>query len=422
MHLTTTSSPPSTAALVAVLCWAAALACLYLWYAFALSRLFPKLGSEGRKAWIPLVNDAEILALGGVPSWTVLLNFVPVVNLYAIALRIQATGRVNAGFGRGRGMTALAILLPPLWATILASSQPLSVASRMAPSVTRDRGFVADAEEPAIDAPAPGVPAMDAPAPEAPVIDVPAIDAPAPEQGSSARVSPYLDASSAVRAPSPRPVPSAHESPARPLTPPSPQPTPTPSTARIPLVAPVAPVAPPTPVTSVTPVAPVAPWSPTPADAAEVTGSSAHWTYADLINTSDGEFTDGETVLVDRSRKPAWRLAVEDHGDYGITGTHVLIGRRPSATKGTQALAVPDATRTLSKVHARLDRVDDEWVITDLSSTNGVVIVEADGTERLLEPDESATVYSATGTESTVSSSFILGSLTMSITFEDPST
>ena len=45
-------------------------------------------------------------------------------NLYALVLRIQATSRINSAFGKGNGMTVLAMVLPPLWATILAGSQP----------------------------------------------------------------------------------------------------------------------------------------------------------------------------------------------------------------------------------------------------------------------------------------------------------
>jgi pSer/pThr/pTyr-binding forkhead associated (FHA) protein len=59
-------------------------------------------------------------------------------------------------------------------------------------------------------------------------------------------------------------------------------------------------------------------------------------------------------------------------------------------------------------VHARLERGDAGWVVTDLESTNGVVVVSADGTETLLERGESAPV---TGR-------FILGKVAMSLVEE----
>jgi pSer/pThr/pTyr-binding forkhead associated (FHA) protein len=62
-------------------------------------------------------------------------------------------------------------------------------------------------------------------------------------------------------------------------------------------------------------------------------------------------------------------------------------------------------------VHARLDLVDDEWTITDLNSTNGVLVVESDGTETLLDP----------GAAVRVRGRFILGKVGMSISFEDAS-
>jgi pSer/pThr/pTyr-binding forkhead associated (FHA) protein len=89
----------------------------------------------------------------------------------------------------------------------------------------------------------------------------------------------------------------------------------------------------------------------------------------------------------------------------------VLLGRKPTSANGTQALAIPDTTRTLSKVHARLDLVDGAWVITDLNSTNGVMIPAADGTERILNPGEAVAVP---GT-------FVLGKVSMAISFEGAS-
>jgi hypothetical protein len=121
------------------------------------------------------------------------------------------------------------------------------------------------------------------------------------------------------------------------------------------------------------------------------------------------DFEDGETVVVDRRPRIRWMLTVDGGSEFRLTADRVLLGRKPtSSTPGTQALAVPDSTRTLSKLHARLDLVDGAWSITDLNSTNGVLLVHDDGTERLLDPGTSAEVHGR----------FVLGKVGMSIRYE----
>lgn len=135
----------------------------------------------------------------------------------------------------------------------------------------------------------------------------------------------------------------------------------------------------------------------TPAEAAD----------ASPADEDDEEY--GETVVVDRRPQVAWTLVLEDGPSLRLTGTHVLLGRKPvSSEADTQALAVPDKTRTLSKVHARLDLEDGVWKITDLNSTNGVLLVAEDGTETLVDPGNAMEI---TGT-------FVLGKVSMSIRHE----
>ena len=93
---------------------------VYVWNALALSRLFLRLGGESWKGWVPILNTAEIFARGGVPAWSVVFLFIPIVNLYGIYLFAVATYRINVLFGRGAGSTVLAVLLQPVWATLLA--------------------------------------------------------------------------------------------------------------------------------------------------------------------------------------------------------------------------------------------------------------------------------------------------------------
>ncbi len=116
----------------------------------------------------------------------------------------------------------------------------------------------------------------------------------------------------------------------------------------------------------------------------------------------------GETIIVDRRPRITWTLSVDEAGDLPLTHGTVLLGRKPQSDDVTvQALAIPDPTRTLSKVHARLERTDEQWTITDLNSTNGVMLVAEDGTETLLSP----------GTSAPVTGRFVLGKVGMSIGF-----
>jgi hypothetical protein len=117
----------------------------------------------------------------------------------------------------------------------------------------------------------------------------------------------------------------------------------------------------------------------------------------------------GETIVVDRRPRIRYLLEVEGGPSIPLTADTVVLGRKPAAGEpGTQDVAVPDTTRTLSKVHARLHRGEEGWVITDLESTNGVVVVTPDGTEMLLDRGASAVVEGR----------FILGKVAMSVAEE----
>jgi hypothetical protein len=88
----------------------------YLWTAIALSAVFRKSGEAGWKAWVPIWNAVVVLRLGGLSGWLVLLFLIPFVGW---ALLVFAAYRINVAFGHGAGMTVLAAVLFPLWATVL---------------------------------------------------------------------------------------------------------------------------------------------------------------------------------------------------------------------------------------------------------------------------------------------------------------
>jgi hypothetical protein len=462
---------------------------IYVWYAVALSRLFPRLGGEAWKGWVPILNEAEILARGGVAAWKVIFFLIPIVQIYGIYLKVIATHRINQQFDRGAGSTVLAILLPPVWASILAAGAPpypegdrlaaLQPGPRRSPQPllapttgdTRDYalpafapqrpasthanaapagGFVpaprptngrAEASAPSAAgnagmpaewqafAPAPQAPAS-APQPPAPQLSTPQPPAPsfAPPAASLAPQSPADPAPAAPPATPPAAPPAAP--PAPPAAPPAPPaaapgeyPLPEAFAPRPPAHTPAAPPAPPIPPAAApdapASVVPPVPLIATPPPAAPATPPvtrpapdaprpEAVTTEAIAPAAEAEDFLDDDlaqtiikprqvavdddleaTVVVARKRGVRRSLVLDDGRTFALSGASVVIGRNPTGDPGEQRLSITDATRTLSKTHARLVVTDDEWRLTDLHATNGVVVVAEDGTEILLDPGES---------------------------------
>lgn len=188
-------------------------AAFHVWYAFGLSRVFRANDTDPWRAWVPLMNEAELFRLGRVDPAKAALFLVPVVNVYALVLKIIAVHRVNVDAGRGAGSTALAVLLPPVWATVLGGARP---ATPIAAPVPADRPAPVFAVAPPVAAPPAAIAPPPAAAP-APVLPAPGI-APAPAPG----VVPAPAPAPAVAVP-PSPVPppaAAAPAPAAPVTPP----------------------------------------------------------------------------------------------------------------------------------------------------------------------------------------------------------
>ena len=111
-----------------------------------------------------------------------------------------------------------------------------------------------------------------------------------------------------------------------------------------------------------------------------------------------------QTVISTRAaRTTAWSLVVNGEVAHTITATEVLLGRKPQAHPGYSAaepLAIEDTTKTVSKTHARLILRGESWMIVDLGSTNGVIVVDA-GQEQKIAP----------GAEIEIVADFFLGDL-----------
>lgn len=90
---------------------------------------------------------------------------------------------------------------------------------------------------------------------------------------------------------------------------------------------------------------------------------------------------DEHTVLAVRKR-PRAHLQLPDGSTVALTEERVFLGRKvPQAESDGQIINVKDTTRTVSKLHARLDLIEGVWHIEDLGSTNGILL-DVDGVER----------------------------------------
>jgi hypothetical protein len=92
-----------------------------------------------------------------------------------------------------------------------------------------------------------------------------------------------------------------------------------------------------------------------------------------------------QTVMVPPRAGFDWALVLPDGARLALE-SDIIVGRRPSAVDGSALLQIPDATRTLSKSHARLRLHDERWWVTDLGSTNGLWLLHSDGREEALPP------------------------------------
>jgi hypothetical protein len=119
-----------------------------------------------------------------------------------------------------------------------------------------------------------------------------------------------------------------------------------------------------------------------------------------------------ETIVAPR-RRPRWVLTPPLGAAIPLTSDVVIVGRRPADDPrfpGAQLVPVADETRTMSKTHARLERRDDAWLITDLASTNGVALLAADGAELEVPENGSATIVER----------FLLGDAELHLTRTEP--
>ncbi|TFD71909.1 DUF5684 domain-containing protein [Cryobacterium sp. Hb1] len=125
--------------------------------------------------------------------------------------------------------------------------------------------------------------------------------------------------------------------------------------------------------------------------AAQVSAVIPRAAHASDVAEDESE-DDDETMIVVRRMKP-WTLETEHGLKVSLTKPVVLLGRNPArggAHLDAQLVPLHDPGKTVSKTHARLDFVDGAWGISDLHSTNGVVLIDGGGFENELDAGASA--------------------------------
>ncbi|WP_341856064.1 RDD family protein [Brachybacterium sp. GPGPB12] len=80
------------------------------------------------------------------------------------------------------------------------------------------------------------------------------------------------------------------------------------------------------------------------------------------------------------------RLTTDD-GAERIVEKAVVVGRNPSSPSGEVLFVMKDDTRSVSKIHLRIDGTGEEPLVTDLGSTNGSTILRVDGSRENLVPE-----------------------------------
>jgi pSer/pThr/pTyr-binding forkhead associated (FHA) protein len=186
---------------------------LYVWQGLALSALFRKAGVAGWKGWVPVLNVATILSLGGYSPWLVLLSLVPGVGAVIVfVLYVISAHRINRDFGYGAGMTVLAALVSLVWASVLGFGSARWIGAGAPPPPGPARTGARLDPAPAAPLPAPPVP----PAPPA--------FGPAPAPAGTPGAADLLPPAPAAAPVPPAPAPAAPATVAMPVVPAPPVP------------------------------------------------------------------------------------------------------------------------------------------------------------------------------------------------------
>jgi len=395
---------------------------VYVWVALALAAAFRKMGEESWRAWVPILNIAVLLRWGGFSPWLALLALIPGPGTLAIWILLVITvHRLNPGFGYGVGMTVVGALLFPVWATIVGFGPAEWRGARLARE-RRQPAAQPSASYPPIGTPMPDFgapippppfPATAEPAPPTPRTGVPVMPSEPPASVAPQPWSPEPGDAPVSAVPVAEPVPA-------PEAPDPTAPTPTvrsevspPVRASGPEIISSVPGRDDAPVTRLRRAAAspdrderdvfpeltgeVSAVSGSPAAGAPVSAaSSVSAQERRREEAATPSFDDDlERTVVVRRGHARWELVLPDASTMPLSADVVVLGRNPVADPmrpRAQLIAVVDATRTVSKTHARLERHGDTWRITDLGSTNGILLPSPLGADVELQPGEDVEV------------------------------
>jgi hypothetical protein len=406
---------------------------LYVWTALALSAVFRKSGEQPWKAWVPILNQVVLLQLGGYSGWLYLLILVPFIGpLIVWAVLIAACYRINVAFGHGVGMTVLAALLLPVWASILGFGPArwlgTELTGRGSPGGGPRRTAAADVDDTAAYVPratppayTPSLPlsAPPLPAPPLPPVsgwtpppvlpDPPSTSDPVRASGEAASfdaapapvagrwggfdlgaVSEVTSEVTGADSGAPAPISAV------PLRAAAPEPPITePPVTRVPAMPVPAPVEEPwAPARS--PLVDAEAFPEASGQVSAVVGAPDAGTPRSARASVTAQHTKAEIpddpideTIITRRRRTAWSLVPPAGAPIPLTADIVLLGRKPAPDRAypeAQLVSIDDGT--VSKTHARLALRDDHWYVTDLGSTNGVLFATLMGTEVEATPGE----------------------------------
>lgn len=384
--------------------------------------------------FLPLVGPLALWVLQTVAAHRLNPGFGYGTEMTVLAAVLFVVWASILGFGPSRWLGARAAAsaappagsraVPPVPSVADPATAPGAPAAAFAPA--------GDAEEPAQAWRPPTAPIAIVPGPIAPTPIVPGPNAPAPiapgadDAAAAERRTPPAPVAAArddtswpsevdeVSAVHPSPFPPSAAS-ARPYTPPPVSPAAGPITfvpgrkSAVPSIHGDAPV---TRVPATDPAAPPSAWAPARSaeydpdafpemsgEVSAVVGSPAAGTPLSARRSvsaqqrppepeGEDDDDDAEQTVIARRRRPTWKLTAAGR-TVALVADVVILGRQPApdpAFPRAQLVVVDDRTRTVSKTHARLELKGDGWHVTDLHSTNGVLIPTLMGTEEEIGP------------------------------------
>jgi hypothetical protein len=138
-----------------------------------------------------------------------------------------------------------------------------------------------------------------------------------------------------------------------------------------------------------------------------------------LTTPSQFGISDSFAVVVEKAApaveppETLWTLKANGRSVRALSVLHGhILGRTPSKSSGNEndlLLGIEDTTGTVSRTHARLDFVEGSWMVTDLNSTNGVLVHNSAEGEHELSAGETYPV----------SGRFLLGDLELELVKEE---